>query len=526
MSTLEQTNRDRAIVIHPPVSEDVPTVADADVIRERDVTTVILGTAPVAGEQSRPAAEQQPVPQLQRVIGLDTFRGLFILLMTLSMAIPLEAQLGIPQWMYHMQFPAPGDFVSRAGLTWPDLVFPGFLLAMCAAIPLANAPRLARGEPYPAIIWSALKRLAMLLVFALIIGHVLPIYTGDFTKRGNYMGLAGFAVCWMIFLRKPDSWSERTYGNIKKIGWLACALLLLVAPALWNGSFAFTRNDSIIRALAVVSLASAVIWLFTRNYPRARFAVFALVLALKLASDLQLPGGGFWMAVTPDILVDAWMLELLLIGIPGLAAGDAVLESMRGRQRDLTGRWSHGRAAALATIILLFVPIAMVGYYHRAVALTAAAIVILATVAFVLSRDARSAMEKAIVTLIQWTCALLLLGAALEPVAGGIQKNPQTVGYLLVTGGVCLAVLTFVIIVADLLLMGTRASRTLTAVGRNPLLAYVAFTMFLNNVAWLTVFPQWRPSTAWEGVGVAFVFTAATGALVAVTAKKKLLWKA
>lgn len=525
MSTLEQKNRDRAIVMHPPASEDVPTAADADAIRDRDITTLILHD-PATREEAVPAVEQQRVPQLQRAVGLDAFRGLFILLMTLSMAMPLEAHLGIAQWMYHMQFPAPGDFVSRAGLTWPDLVFPGFLLAMCAAIPLANAPRLARGEPYPAIIWSALKRFAMLLVFALIIGHVLPIYTGDFTKRGNYMGLAGFAVCWLIFLRKPDTWSERTYSRVKKIGWLACGLLLFAAPALWNGSFAFTRNDSIIRALAVVSLASTVIWLFTRNYPWARFTAFALVLAIKLASDLRLPGGGFWMAVTPDVLVDSWMLELLLIGIPGLAAGDAVLEYIRGRQQDLSGRWSRGRAAALAAIVFLFFPIATVGYYHRAIALTAAAIVILATAAFVLSRDARSAMEKSIATLIQWTCALLLLGAALEPIAGGIQKNPQTVGYLLITGGVCLALLTFVVIAADLLLVGQRASRTLTAVGRNPLLAYVAFTMFLNNLAWLAVFPRWRPATAWEGLGVALFFTAATGALVAVTAKKKLLWKA
>ena len=78
---------------------------------------------------------------MNRSLSLDALRGIAILLMVFSSRIPFGV---LPEWMYHAQVPPPKHIFDGTipGISWGDLVFPYFLFAMGAAIPLALHSRM------------------------------------------------------------------------------------------------------------------------------------------------------------------------------------------------------------------------------------------------------------------------------------------------------------------------------------------------------------------------------------------------
>jgi hypothetical protein len=68
-------------------------------------------------------------------------------------------------------------------------------------------------------------------------------------------------------------------------------------------------------------------------------------------------------------------------------------------------------------------------------------------------------------------------------------------------------------------------TRLLVDVGQNPLLAYVAFTMFFNNIAWLTMLGGWHSASPMRAVIGGLVFTALTAALAALATRRKIYWR-
>src|SRR5438046_8860483 len=105
-----------------------------------------------------------------RAVAVGALRGLAILGMVLVAVEPLGV---LPAWMYHAQEPPPTHQMDlmRAGLTWPDLVFPIFIFTLGAAIPLAWARRLDRGAGYGEVARGVFGRGALLLFFALFRQH-------------------------------------------------------------------------------------------------------------------------------------------------------------------------------------------------------------------------------------------------------------------------------------------------------------------------------------------------------------------
>lgn len=520
---------DEVIVIHPPLNGEARAIAD--VIRENDVTTIILpdpsdlnGLRPPAPTADAVRREVGAAPAA-RAYGVDAYRGFFLLLMTFAMTIPMRDGL-FPEWMYHMQYPAPGEFVDRAGLTWRDLLFPAFLFTMCAAIPITNSLRMNKGMPYPAILWTAVKRFAVLYLYALIIGHTLPYWTQDYTRRGNLIAIAGFITCWPLFMRQPPSLSAVTFDRLKKAGWLAAAAILFVLPFTYGATFSLDRKDGIIHALAFVSLATTTLWLFTRTNQLARLAVFGIVLALKIVTDLELPGNGFLYSIEQPAFFQAWMVELLIVGIPATFAGDLLVKWMQTRESDDALSWTPGRLAAISAVSFAFVPTAVIGFYLRMGSETTLALAALSLLGLVLVSGAHAQRERILATLFRWAAVLLVAGAIVEPIGSGIRKDPQTLSYLVVTAGTSLALLIIALIAADVLKLAKRATRVLVDVGQNPLIAYIAFTMFFNNIAWLLIFPHWQAQTRSQAVLVSLAFTAATAAIAAAATRKRIFWRA
>jgi predicted acyltransferase len=92
---------------------------------------------------------------LRRVLAIDAFRGLTILVMIFVNT--LEDVQGMPAWLYH----APEN---ANGMTFPDLVFPAFLFIVGMSIPFATARRLAAGDTVWRLVRHVLVRTLGLLV--------------------------------------------------------------------------------------------------------------------------------------------------------------------------------------------------------------------------------------------------------------------------------------------------------------------------------------------------------------------------
>ena len=157
---------------------------------------------------------------------------------------------------------------------------------------------------------------------------------------------------------------------------------------------------------------------------------------------------------------------------------------------------------------------------------TAIAFAGLSGLGLLLVSRARTDREKILATLFRWSAALLVAGALIEPLGSGIKKDPQTLSYLVATTGISLVLLIVALIGVHVLKLARRGTRLLVEVGQNPLIAYVAFTMFFNNIAWLIVFPRWQPQGPGQVVLVSLIFTALTALIAAVATRKRIFWRA
>ncbi|HEY0673233.1 MAG TPA: DUF5009 domain-containing protein [Longimicrobiales bacterium] len=523
----DQTSGSQVIVVHPPLTGSPEFMAESapgvtTVVRE-ETSTVVARNAPIA----EPVAKATPTAPShgERALGLDALRGALLLAMTFAMTIPFGA---FPTWMYHMQNPPPdGAFAAIAGITWRDLLFPGFLFTMSAAIPITNSLRLGKGMPYPAVVFTAIKRFALLMLFAYIIGHVNPYWTEDYTRRGNLMAIAGFLICWPLFTRKPANWNERTHGIVRMIGWLAVAALLFAGPLLYGARFSLERRDGIIASLAFCSLAATCIWLATRTRPQIRVAIIAAIAAAKLAATTPGWVQDFWAATPAAWLYESWYLELMIIVLAGTIAGDLLLQWMRPRAAtEAALEWSPLRLLSIAVVCMAFTPIVLVGLYNRRGDVTAGLAIAVAIAGAFLLLQPTSRRDRTLATLYAWATVWIGLGLLLEPFEGGIKKVPQTLSYLALTAGLSTAWLIAALIITDMVRHGRRLTRPLIEVGQNPLMAYIVFMLFLNHIAYASGVGNLLTATWWQAVLRGLLFTLVAGAIVMAATRRRLFWRA
>ena len=518
----------------PEIAPDV--VADTDVVGPLIPTPQVRATTleterlpqPQADEATRTAPPVSVAPA-ERVFGLDVFRGVLLLAMNFTFTIPPWGPFA--KWMYHTQVPPSPtrEYVGVAGLTWQDFLFAMFVFTMAAAIPVAMGGRLAKGKPYPDIVFQSIRRGALLLLFALLIGHVNPYWTQDYTKRGNVLAIAGLLVSIAVFLQPPRTWKPELARALRYAGWAGVAALLFVVPPLVYGqTFSAERRDYIMAALAFATVAGTAIWLLTRQNVWLRMGIFGLVIAGRALAP-HFPGlGAVWYANPAPWFYQPWYLELLLVIIPGTIAGDLIWRWMRKPKANTTIRsWSTTRLAVLAAIGWSFIPILCIGLYERRYPMATTVAVIGACAALLaLVRGAVTERDKVIARMFGWASLCLVAGMLVEPLEGGIKKDPQTLGFLLLMAGCAMAALGGLMILSDVFRSGRRVLRPAALIGQNALFAYVIVMLGFEHVLWLTGIGNAFTST-WQVATVrSVVLTGLAGALVWYATRKRLILKA
>lgn len=433
------------------------------------------------------------VPISKRADALDALRGIAVLAMVLSGTI---ARKTLPAWMYHAQEAPPIHTFNPklAGLTWVDLVFPFFLFAMGAAIPLALSRRIAKGWDLKKVILSILQRGFLLASFAIFLQHIRPTVI-DPNEPGSHkwwLGLYGFLILFLMFVRWPT----------KKLPWLRIA----TTTAAWSAGigfvsrikypngigFDFNRSDIILVVLANMAVFGSIIWLFTRSNIWLRVGFLGFLFAMRLASSTD-----GWIKLVWFYSPAPWIFQFdyfkyLFIVIPGTIVGDLLYRwiEYRSPEEEIYANWKSPRYFSMMILMFAINLVLLVGLQARLVWQTSLVTLVLCVCGWVLLRNPGNVTENLLNRLYRWGFYWVVLGLVFEPYEGGIKKDSATMSYFFVTTGMAIFLLMGLTIIIDVFQRKSWLQLFIDN-GVNPMIGYVGFA----NIVWpILVLNKWEPA--------------------------------
>ncbi len=155
-----------------------------------------------------------------RILSIDVLRGLTIF--TMIFVNELAGVTEIPGWMKHM--PADAD-----GMTFVDLVFPGFLFIVGMSIPFSFNARLRKGEA-PLTIWRhTLWRTMALMIMGLFMVNIEYGYDASAMVIPSALwGLLAYSLPILVWNQYPKEWSPRLKYGLQVLGLLIFLALHLL----------------------------------------------------------------------------------------------------------------------------------------------------------------------------------------------------------------------------------------------------------------------------------------------------------
>jgi len=479
-----------------------------------------------------------------RSSALDALRGLAIIGMVLSGTIAHS----LPAWNYHAQVGPRSGFnfdPTIFGITWVDLVFPFFLFAMGAAIPLALSRRLDKGIKIQSLFPAILKRVFLLVLFAVAIYHTNPYRLGGVW---NYaLALLAFGLFFVSFVRFP-SLSVKINGLLN---WLGIGFLIsLIAfnvisqPDVFKQGFKLSHNDIIILVLANMALFGTLSWLFTRSSIIARLGILAVFFALRLTADAE----GSWNQLVWNLnpaqflsdtiksalyISDGWLyrmdfLKYLFIVIPGTIAGDLLVNWFSDNDTLKSKLPTKNQMWITLLLMLAMVISNLICLYSRYLVVNLLLNIAFGLAVYFLLREPKHSLSRLYFRLFQWGFFWLLLGSVFEAFEGGIRKDHATMSYFFVTSGLAIFTLIFFSIVMNYF-GNKKVFRYVAEIGQNPMLAYVAGTFLvvpmLAIVGLMPHINKLYEITPWFGLLKGLIITGGMIAVTVFTVRRKWFWK-
>lgn len=466
----------------------------------------------------------------RRADALDALRGFAIITMILSGSIPFSGPASLPGWMYHAQLPPPDHVFNpnHPGITWVDLVFPFFLFSMGAAFPFALKKRIEQGSSKLSIIWQAIKRGFLLVIFALFLQHSKPYALSGNPETYHWLiGLVGFIILFLIFYRYPDKLNSKIVLSIKVISGLAAIILFSQLTYTKGSGFLLSRSDIIILVLANVALAGSIVWLFTQNNLLARLSVLAFLLAFRITHNID----GSWTKIIWDFspvpeIYKFYFLQYLFIVIPGTIVGDLIYKWIKSdTKNDLI---ENKLLAYLILILSVFIIIwNLFGLYQRYLLLNLIGTILLLSTLFLIFNITKSELFNFYKLIFYWAAFWLLLGLSFESFEGGIKKDPSTLSYYLVSTGLAIFCLIAFSIVIDFFKQ-KKIIKLLIENGQNPMIAYLSGSHILMPILAITGLSSllnYLLINPWMGFLKGLIFTLLAAIITSIFTKKKIFWR-
>jgi hypothetical protein len=469
------------------------------------------------------ALEKKPGAS-SRVYALDALRGLAILGMILSGQLPF-GEHALPAWMYHAQVPPPEHhwISTLPGITWVDLVFPFFIFAMGAAIPLALSRRLERG---------------LLLGFlALYVQAVRPFVISEHPSGAIWwVALLGFALLFAVLARLPGGWPAAWRRGIRGLGWLGALGLLALSRYPDGRGFSLERSDIIIVVLANLAVFGSLLWWLTRANLLLRLGVLGVLVAFRLSNMPQpIPGwvSEVWRWSPVPWIYKLYYLQYLCILIPGTVVGDLLLAQQRGLSSSsvtpasVPKPWRPWRLLAIAGLMLALLLLLVGGLKARWLVGTTLGTFALCGLGFWLMAAPAPSRELLLRKLFNWAIYWLVLGLLFEPYEGGIKKDRATLSYYFVASGLAICVLIGFLIGLEFFRRRGWV-QLLVDNGQNPMLAYAGINNLILPLLAITGVSELLSRLAgspWLGFVRGAIITLFLALAVSLFTKAKVFWR-
>jgi predicted acyltransferase len=463
----------------------------------------------------------------QRNKSLDALRGFAILAMVLSSSIAFGI---LPAWMYHAQTPPPAHVFNPElpGITWVDLVFPFFLFSMGAAIPLALRKKVKEGKGIGAVLYTAIRRYAGLVFFALFTLHARSsVMSSEPTVLEYLLSILSFVLLLFKWYSPAGTQHKTRWMIIKAVAFSGAACLLFALPFKDGKGFSFYRSDIIIMVLANMALFGTICWWFTQNKPWLRIGILPFLMAMILGAKTP----GSWNEMVFQWSPADWMykfyyLKYLFIIIPGTLAGDWLVAAA---SQQKTGEEALPAATVkiIAAISVVIIAANVILLFGRHTTINLLLTVCYCAACYFILHQIRHEQPSLLHRFFTAGACLLLLGLFFEAWEGGIKKDPSTFSYYFVTAG-----LAFFMLMAFHGLQLTNAGRRITEFfsynGKNPMVAYVAGNLLLLPLLHLTggyaLYVGMQKNIV-GGVLSGLLFTGIVSIITVFFTKKGWLWK-
>ena len=249
---------------------------------------------------------------------------------------------GLPWWTYHR-----GDV---NGMTYVDMVFPGFLFLMGMAIPLGIDARIARGESSAKVLMHVVWRTISLLAFGLFIAnatHVDAQHTHMSPVAWTTLGLVAITLAWVRF--PGEARRKVRYQTIRYAGLLLLAVLFLMFRKV-TGDGEIRRLDlsyvEILGLLAWAYLLVASLYLLFSKRKEILLLAFAALVVLNTLATMGRSGwfAREWLNWNP---FESGLSSMTLAGVLAtfVIVGDRVARSFRQK-----AKWILGAATLLLAV--------------------------------------------------------------------------------------------------------------------------------------------------------------------------------
>ncbi len=421
---------------------------------------------------------------MNRSISLDTLRGMAIIAMVLSGTLAFGQN--VPVWMYHVASasqalmpPSP-----KLALSWNDWIFPFFIFSMGAAIPLALTKRIQAGEGSWRIVLSVTLRCFLLLFFGIFLEHVKPFVIRTVpTAYDWFIGLTGCVLLVTLYFRFPSRLPPRWVWAMRIAALLLGVGLMFSIRYPDRSGFDLYRSDFLIILIANNAFFGSLIWYFTRTRPVLRMAVLPFIFSILMAGDLT--------SSLNKIILDAspvpWIyhfdyLGYLFIVLPGTLCGDFLLKHEHDFSSSVEGNIVEPedqpkRIAMVAGILLLVLSNIVLLHLRLLVVNMISSTVIILTIIWAwygIEPPHRNYYKK----YMQLGSYMLFLGIFFEAYQGGLRKVYSTFSYFFFSTALAAFILLCIIIFFDLNLF-RRALTTVSMIGKNPIVAYIAANLLI-----------------------------------------------
>lgn len=466
---------------------------------------------------------------MKRNESLDILRGLAILAMVLSGSIAFHI---LPGWMYHAQVPPPDHKfdANLPGITWVDLVFPFFLFAMGAAIPLSLHKRFQSGEEKWKIALHIIYRYAMLVFFAIFTQHARAWVIAKEPAASDYfLSIGCFILLFFIYTDLKKSAGKMLAVSLRVLA-ILLALVFFYFNEFSNGNgFDFYRSDIIIVVLANMALFGSFVWWITKDKPVLRIGMLPFIMAVFLASTIK----ESWNEKLYNFTLLPWAykfyyLKYLFIILPGTLAGEWMLK--RSSLTVVKESNYHTLWLMLALLGLALVITNTTFLYTRKVELNLFITIpgVITMLFFLQKFKSSDAIFEYRKKIIEAGCYLVLLGLFFEAYEGGIKKDYSTYSYYFVTSGLAF----FILLWLDVFSSRKGWSSILNyfgTVGKNPMVAYVAGNLLLipllNLTGAIRLFDYMLDHGQLLGFFRGIIFTGIVSLITYGFVKMKWFWK-